>query len=856
MLNALIISFTAVALLLCLLLLRQVRAVSRVGRLKAHRSGAPGVADLLNYACVVEDGVIVCKDGSLLAAWEYAGEDNAGATAARREEVSFRINQALHRLGNGWCCHLDAVRKAVPAYSPREASHFPDPVTAAIDEERRRFFESQGTLYETRFIMTVSYKLPPTAVRRFSDLMFDDDLPRPDGAKVARNALEQFKRDVGALENRLSSVFKLRRLRARAEADEYGEAVYDDLLSHLQRCVTGIDQPVRRPRNPALLDAVLGAQELWGGTRPRIGRKFIQCVSIEHFPTESFPGMLTALGELPCEARWSTRFIFMDRWEAISRLEGFRRKWAQQIKPFICQVLNLPSSNVNEDALSMAEDAGAAKMEVNSGEVSAGHYTAVVVLMDEDPEALEAVARTVEKAINHLGFTARVETVNALEAFLGSLPGHTAPNLRRPLINTLNLADLLPVSSIWSGEETCPCPLYPAGSPPLCHALTTGNAPFRINLHVRDVGNTFITGPIGAGKSVLLNVVEASLLRYPRMTLFVFDVGMSGYALCKAAGGRHYRVAADNDQLAFCPLQHLQGRSDRAWATDWLEQVLRLSELPVPPERHNKIARSIDVMHQRGFRTMTDFVKTVQDLKVREAFKAYTAAGSFGHVFDAQEDGLEGLGSFVCFEVEELMGLDPKYCLPTLWYLFRRIERLLQGQPAAIILDEAWKPFGHPLFREKIREWLKTKRKANCAVVMATQSVMDAQDSGLLSVLHESCATKIFLPNLAAREEGQRAIYRRFGLNDRQVEIIARAVPKREYYLVSEKGRRLFDLCLGPLALALLGVSDKDSVAAVQRCEASHGEGWVDEWLARRGLKLSDFVSSETQAEERLVPAV
>lgn len=849
MITSLIISIAGLGLLLCLLLLRQVLAVSNVVSLKPHRSKDPGVADLLNYAALVDDGVIVGKNGALMAAWEYAGEDNASSTDDLRGVTSYRINQACHRLGNGWCWHLDAVRKAVPAYSPKGASHFPDPVTAAIDEERRRYFEAQGTLYETRFILTVSYKLPAAAVRRFSEIMFDDDQAKPNEAQAAQSALEQFKREVDALENRLSSVFKLRRLRSRKEATEYGEVVYDDFLGHLQRCLTGIDQPVRLPRNPVLLDAVLGAQELRPGTLPRIGRKFIQCVGIEHFPTESFPGMLTVLGELPLEARWSTRFIFLDSWEAIGQLEKFRRKWAQQVKPFLCQVLQIPTSNLNQDAAAMAEDAGAAKMEVNSGEVSAGHYTGVVILMDEDRGAVESATRQVEKAINHLGFTARIETVNALEAFLGSLPGHTAHNIRRPLINTLNLADLLPVSSIWTGEETCPCPFYPSGSPPLCHALTTGNAPFRLNLHVRDVGNALILGPIGAGKSVLLNLLEASFRRYPRMTLFVFDIGKSGYALCRAIGGQHYHVAGDNDRLAFCPLQYLETRFDRAWAVDWLEQIIRLNEVPVTPRQHNEIARSIENMRQNGHRTLSDFVSTVQDHEIREVLREYTTAGSFGQVFDALDDQLDGLGNFVCFEVEELMGLSPKYSLPILWYLFRRIERCLQGQPAAIIMDEAWRLFGHPLFREKIRDWLKTRRKANCAVVMATQSVVDAEASGLLPVLNESTATKIYLPNPAAREESQAAIYRRFGLNARQIEIVANAVPKREYYLVSEKGRRLFDLCLGPLALAFVGVSDKDAVAAVQRLEAAHGEGWVDEWLARRGLSLSDFVGSEQKAE-------
>jgi type IV secretion system protein TrbE len=193
-------------------------------------------------------------------------------------------------------------------------------------------------------------------------------------------------------------------------------------------------------------------------------------------------------------------------------------------------------------------------------------------------------------------------------------------------------------------------------------------------------------------------------------------------------------------------------------------------------------------------------------------------------------------------EIEELLNMAPKYGLPILLYLFRRIERSLHGQPAAILLDEAWLMLGHEVFRHKIREWLKVMRKANCLVLMATQSLSDAANSGILDVIIESTSSKIFLPNPNARQEEAAALYRRFGLNDRQIEIIADAVPKRQYYYVSERGRRLYELALGPLALALVAISDKDSVLEVKKCEERFGERWVEEWLRRRGMRLDQYV--------------
>lgn len=209
-----------------------------------------------------------------------------------------------------------------------------------------------------------------------------------------------------------------------------------------------------------------------------------------------------------------------------------------------------------------------------------------------------------------------------------------------------------------------------------------------------------------------------------------------------------------------------------------------------------------------------------------------------GHLLDAQDDGLS-LSDFTTFEIEELMNLGEKYALPTLLYLFRRIERSLHGQPAAIILDEAWIMLGHKAFREKIREWLKVMRKANCLVLMATQNLSDAANSGILDVIVESTATKIFLPNVHARDEDASALYRRMGLNTRQIEVLASAVTKRQYYSVSESGRRLYDLALGPIAMAFVGASDKESIATIKHLISKHGDDWVHQWLDIKGLKLN-----------------
>ena len=507
----------------------------------------------------------------------------------------------------------------------------------------------------------------------------------------------------------------------------------------------------------------------------------------------------------------------------------------------------------------MVADAEAAIGEVNSGLIGMGYYTSVVVLMDEDRSELERSARHIEKVIHQLGFAARIETLNTMDAFLGSLPGHGVENVRRPPLNTMNLADLLPTSTIWTGSATAPCPMYPPNVPPLMQCVTHGATPFRLNLHVRDVGHTLMLGPTGSGKSTHLGMLAAQLRRYEGMSVFVFDKGLSMYPLAAAIrahtsgqSGLHFTVAGDANELAFCPLQFLETKGDRAWALEWIETMLSLNGVKTTPLQRNAIAETVMALHANALShdhtnglnhppaSLSDFVNMVQDEEIREALKQYTVSGALGHLLDAERDGL-ALADFTVFEIEELMGLGDKYALPTILYLFRRIERSLQGQPCAIIVDEAWLMLGHPVIRDKIREWLKVLRKANCLVVLATQSLTDAANSGILDVIVESTATKIFLPNVFARDEDTSALYRRMGLNSRQIEILATAIPKRQYYYSSEYGHRLYDLALGPLALAFVGASDKESIAEIRALVDKHGEAWTDEWLASRGLTLRDY---------------
>ncbi|MDR1921437.1 MAG: DUF87 domain-containing protein [Candidatus Adiutrix sp.] len=796
--------------------------------LKGFRKKVKGLPELLPYLLLADNGIVVNKDGSLTAAWEFKGPDMASSTIAELDQVAGQVNQAFMKLGSGWMAHVDAVRRPATSYPKPALSHFPDPVSLMIDEERRAFF-TRESCFITSTILTLTFK----PERSLAMAMLGD----PD---TVDKILEDFKRDIRGFESILSGVLKLDRLDEYEDTDVYGLSHnYSALLSHLQQCLTGDFRPVMIPRPcPMFLDGILGGQDLVGGMEPSIGGKPFSVVSIDGFPAESEPAILEVLSSLPMAYRYNTRFILKDKRDAINEIEEARKAWSQMMIGWLDKYFKNPNPKINRDAALMNEDAERAKADAQGELISFGHISSTVILMHENREYLQERALDVQRVLSGLGFGARIETHNAVEAWLGSHPGNWWANVRRPVVSTLNLAHMLPLSGIWLGEAVCPCPFYPAESPPLMLCTTDGTTPFRFNLHVGDLGHTLIIGPTGAGKSTLLGLICAQFRRYPKAQIFVFDKGMSMFPLCMAIGGTHYDIGGDESKMAFAPLRRIdESAAELAWACDWLDGLYQVQgERLTPEERELLTTKVLQLKNQPRDKRPLNILRSIlpPHSRLQAGLSHYCDQGPMARLLDASDDNFS-FSDFLVFEIEELMNMGEMNMIPVLLYLFRRIEKTLDGRPTLLVLDEAWLMLGNPVFKAKIREWLKVMRKANCAVVLATQSMSDASRANVLDVLSESCPTRIYLANYEAGNETQIDQYTALGLNLKQVELIAQAQAKRDYYVVTRDGkRRMMQLALGPRTLALVGASGKDDIAAIKDFINEFDSGWVERWLKHK----------------------
>ncbi len=793
--------------------------------LAEYRHSNVRLADFLPWAALVDEGIILNKDGSFQRTAKFRGPDLDSAVPAELVAIAGRLNNALRRLESGWVIFVEAQRHSAGAYPPNT---FPDVASALVDAERRAQFEEAGAHYESSYFLTFLYLPPAEGAAKAERLLYEGSNRTADAD--AREVLRGFV-------DRTNRVLQL----VEGFMPECGWLDDQETLTYLHSTISAKRHRVRVPEIPMYLDALLADQPLTGGLEPMLGSAHLRVLTVVGFPTATTPGILDDLNSLAFAYRWSTRAIMLDKLEATKLLSRIRRQWfakRKSVAAILKEVMtNEASALLDTDAHNKAMDADAALQELGSDQIGEVFVTATITVWDTDPATADEKLRLVEKVIQGRDFTCMIETVNAVEAWLGSLPGHVYANVRQPPISTLNLAHMIPLSAVWAGEERD----RHFKAPPLFLARTEGSTPFRFSLHVGDVGHTLVVGPTGAGKSVLLALMALQFRRYPQSQIFAFDFGGSIRAAATAMGGDWHdlggAVAGEStESVSLQPLAGIDDAAERGWAADWVASILARERIEVTPEAKEHLWSALSSLASApvGERTLTGLSVLLQSNVLKRALQPYCLGGPYDRLLDAESERL-GESSVQVFETDGLIGT--AVAPAVLSYLFHRIEGRFDGRPTLLIIDEGWLALDDADFAGRLREWLKTLRKKNASVIFATQSLADIDGSAIAPVIIESCPTRILLPNDRAIEPQIMAIYRRFGLNDRQIEILARATPKRDYYCQSRRGNRLFELGLGEVALAFTATSSKADQALIEQVLVEGGrDNFVSDWLKARDI--------------------
>jgi len=791
-----------------------------------------GFNELLNHQQLIGDGIVMLKDGGLLGGFWYEGRDVEAANGADLEQIRRDLVDAFQCLGGNWMLHVDSFRRREHSYIE---GTFAEVVDLVIDEERL----ADATFLRSYTAIFVTW-LPPRLEQSKLGKKVKDAFSIHEAAVAGevRSALEaqlnQFEQTMLELSARLNRVVAVRRMRSHPDNCE--------LLQALNYQINGEWRPCRPPPRGMYLDTYL-AHELFNQDDHLFqAERAVVAVTLIGYPSKgTLPGMTTLLGSLAIEYRWSNRFIVLGYMGSRTFFGLLQKTWERMQRGFLAQIVRNHNAPLNKDAVKRVAEVHHAQSAIEGHDEYYGHHTGTVILRGKTKEEALEHAKLVVDAFHRMGFTAYVENQNGIEAVRGSYAGHGYENLRKPGITAENFADIIPIHREWTGDASSPNPFLPAKSPPLLQAQSRSGDLFHLNLHVGDVGHTLILGPTGAGKSTLLGLLASQFGRYTDAQVFAFDYGYSMQPLALAhEDSAHYALGGEGSNVRLTPLAAIDTMSDRAWASDWLRILFDEQGIKLTPEQGAEVDQAVEDLAATtsdvADRSLTALLGFIQDTQLRDALRVYTS-GAGASVLGGDSTQLRS-ARFMVFELSHLMKLKSPIFTPTLLYLFREIEkRLAVGRPSILILDEAWVALANSLFAPRVEEWLVTLRKLNCAVIIATQSLTQVLKSPIRDAIFDSCSTRILLPNPEANGESLRALYAtHLRLRPEQIQLIAKARKKHDYYITADGQGRMFRLKLGPVARSFVGASGPRELARVRALHAEHGHRYAPLWMAERGL--------------------
>jgi type IV secretion system protein TrbE len=405
---------------------------------------------------------------------------------------------------------------------------------------------------------------------------------------------------------------------------------------------------------------------------------------------------------------------------------------------------------------------------------SLGDFSLTIVLYGRSRTELDQVVAEFTGVFTNADGNLFTETYNQLNAFFAAIPGNYALNLRRLYLLNTNYADLSFLFTILSGEKTNDH----LGTEYLAALETDNSTPYFLNLHNGEVAHTLILGMTGSGKSYLCNFLLQNAQKYAPLT-FIFDIGGSFQSLTTIFGGTYLNVGQEARDFTINPFSLPQTKENLQFLFSFFRVLVEGNDqryrLDFKEER--RLWDAIERMYvlEPGQRTVSNFGNIIGELK--ERLHRWTRGGQYGFLFDNAEDTL----SFSRFQTFNFHGWNdaPEVLEPLLFYVLHRASNeIADPQRLAtfktFLLDEAWLFIKNETIRNYVVQAQKTWRKHNAAMILATQSIKELEESGMLAIVAESCPTKIFLAN----PEMNREVYREaFHLNDTELDLISGLVP-------------------------------------------------------------------------------
>ncbi|MBK2341733.1 hypothetical protein IBE33_09440 [Francisella philomiragia] len=805
------------------------------------------VADSLTYYWMLDDGIVYHKDGALSTSIRFFGPDLNSETDSALDVLTAQIYRAFSQLEEGWLVESNLISAKDNGYSDYDSQG--NIVSRLINNERKQLFQSGVDIYRTDVFFTFTYIKTAKRLDNLKSFIFSSEkLDKAEDEVVISDEkmIADFKDSIKKV------FFLLRTFGVRLEPLKDAE-----LFKFLYDCVNCTDSPDRAPvkgfNKKALdhrlfLDLCLGMTPARMGAEMMIGDKHVRCLSLDDLPQEYYPTILHELSLLNVEFRWSSRFIYLSLEESLKIFKSKHLQWdikkSGGFKKSLGRMMGSENLELDQHAVEMAEQVTIAETRAQYG-ARYGYMNQTIIVWDKDINQLNEKISKIDNLVRAKGFMARKETINTPQSFLGSLPSHGGYNARKLPVDLEVYANYVPSTGIYQGNKNStfkPLRNYPC----LLETVTNfGDRRYGFNYHKGTVGHTCIIGPVGTGKTVFQSqCISQWIDKYPNSRVIGSDSNNSLLATTVTHGGKYVDINRDTIKL-----NPFYGCDEESYKKNsllpWLINVFTLTNSNIPPTVDQKavITQAVQEVSslKREYQNLSSFISQLTDEECKKTFSTFKMMLP-NEILSGEDDSDLFDERIIIYDKLPIKGCKDYIARPLIDYMFDKMVASVRKKPTPtlMIMAEANYELRDSYMREKILDCLETLARHNqIAIIFDFQSPETLNHFGDSSVIKQNIATMVWLPNSkAVADEDIYKQYRVAGLNDKEIQNVANAIPNCEYFIKQEDGSQTINFRVGELSLGFTAIESKDKAAIdhLYNIYDPASDQWAYDFLEYRGV--------------------